>query len=138
MAEADEPPTPEQVAALAEAMEGAVKPRKRGRPPGRLSTADAAWAGLRALEGSPLPVYGSAFGPGYSRCAAVALAMRRCGFRQFATPAAVANLARQWRRRQRCAGWKERAPPGSCWSVTPQTENGARIGIRSARPGTKA
>jgi hypothetical protein len=61
----------------------------------------AAWAGLRALAGSRLPVFGAPYGPGYSRCAAVALAMQRCGFQQCATPAAVANLARQWHRRRR-------------------------------------
>jgi hypothetical protein len=58
-------------------------------------------AGLRAVEGSPLPVFGAPYGPGYSQCAAVALAMQRCGFKQCATPAAVANMARQWHRRLR-------------------------------------
>jgi hypothetical protein len=104
LAEAGTPPTPELLAALVEALEGAVKPRRRGRPPGRRGAHDpegAAMAGLRAVAGSPLPVFGAPFGPGYSRCAAVAEAMRRCGFRQYVTPAAVANVARQWRRRLR-------------------------------------
>jgi hypothetical protein len=104
MARAGETPTPEQVAALTEALESAVKPRRRGRPPGQRGTHEsvsAAWAGLRALAGSPLPVFGAPYGPGYSQCAAVALAMQRCGFKQCATPAAVANLARQWHRRLR-------------------------------------
>jgi hypothetical protein len=97
LAEAGETPTPEQAAGLAEALQ----PRKRGRPPKPRTTSDpeaAAWAGLRALEDSDLAVFGAPFGPGYSRYAAVAFAMRRCGFRQCATSAAVANLARQWRR----------------------------------------
>jgi hypothetical protein len=58
-------------------------------------------AGLRAVAGSPLPVFGAPFGPGYSQCAAVAEAMRRCGFKQCATPAAVAKLARRWHQRLR-------------------------------------
>jgi hypothetical protein len=96
LAEAGTPPTPEPLAALVEALQ----PRRRGRPPKRGSTAaaeSAAWAGLRALARSPLPV----FGAGYSRCAVVAEAMRRSGFRQGATPGAVSKLARQWRRRLR-------------------------------------
>jgi hypothetical protein len=104
MAEAGTPPTPELLAALTEALESDVKPRRRGRPPGQRGTHEsvsAAWAGLRALAGSPLPLYGAPYGPGYSQCAAVALAMQRCGFKQCATPAAVANLARQWHRRLR-------------------------------------
>jgi hypothetical protein len=104
MAEAGTPPTPAQLAALVEALEGDVKPRRRGRPPGRRGAHDpegATMAGLRALEGSPLPLYGAPYGPGYSQCAAVALAMQRCGFKQCATPAAVANMARQWHRRLR-------------------------------------
>jgi hypothetical protein len=35
--------------------------------------------------------------------------MRRCGFRQGATPAAVANLARQWRRQLRSPGFRKLA-----------------------------
>jgi hypothetical protein len=58
-------------------------------------------AGLRAVAGSPLPVFGAPFGPGYSQCAAVAIAMQRCGFKQCATPAAVAKLARRWHQRLR-------------------------------------
>jgi hypothetical protein len=66
-------------------------------------------AGLRALAGSPLPLYGAPYGPGYSRCHAVAEALRRCGFRQCASPAAVANVARQWRRQLRSPGFRKMA-----------------------------
>jgi hypothetical protein len=108
MAEAGTPPTPEQLAALVEALQ----PRRRGRPPGRRGAHDpelAAMAGLRALAGSPLPLYGAPYGPGYSRCHAVAEALRRCGFRQCASPAAVANVARQWRRQLRSPGFRKMA-----------------------------
>jgi hypothetical protein len=66
-------------------------------------------AGLRALGGSPLPLYGGPLNAGYSRCHAVAEALRRCGFRRGATSAAVANVARQWRRQLRSPGFRKLA-----------------------------
>jgi hypothetical protein len=98
LAAAGETPTPEQLAALAEALEGAANPRGRGRPRTDLSIGSPEWAaavaGLDSLGTSPLPLYANPFGPGLSRCLAVAEAMRRCGLRKGATPAAVAKVAR--------------------------------------------
>jgi hypothetical protein len=106
LAAAGETLTAEQVAALAKALakalEGAAKPREPGRPRKRRSTESPEWAaavaGLDSLGTSPLPLYANPFGPGLSRCAAVAEAMRRCGLRKGATPAAVAKVARAMRK----------------------------------------
>jgi len=108
-AERGEPVSPEELGAIAAALEsqGTARRPKRGRPRGAGRATHekrAVRAALMALEGSPLHLYRTAPGGGApTRCDAVAEAMRACGFRRLCTYGAVAIEARKYRRREKAA-----------------------------------